>query len=107
MSTEHVKHDPYSSIVRTTYHAESESDANERAILKTFVLTLVALKVVTSAMILYVFPSMHALVVVLALSLMWLIAGVTYGGAYSRIKFRLLKARARRRQLLHQEWNVD
>jgi predicted membrane channel-forming protein YqfA (hemolysin III family) len=78
-----------------------------RTVLTAFILTLVGFKVVTSIMVLYFFPSLHALVLVIALSSMWVIGGVIYGGIYSRVKLRLLRARAKRNKLLHQEWHVD
>lgn len=78
-----------------------------RTILTAMIVTVVSFKLITSVMVLYFFPSLHALVLVLALSVMWIIAGVTYGGIYSRVKLRLLRVRARRRQLIHEEWNID
>jgi hypothetical protein len=41
------------------------------------------------------------------LSSMWIIAGAIYFGAVTRVKLRLLRGRARRKQLLYQEWNVE
>lgn len=89
-----------------SYHRVDESAA-DRAILTAFILTLVGFKLVTSVMVLYFFPSRHALILVLALSSMWIIAGAMYFGAITRVKVRLLRGRARRRKLLHEEWNVD
>jgi hypothetical protein len=78
-----------------------------RAVLTAMIMTLVGFKLITSVMVFYFFPSLHTLVFVLALSVTWIIAGAYYGGVYSRVKYRLLRARARRRQLIYKEWNVD
>jgi predicted membrane channel-forming protein YqfA (hemolysin III family) len=86
---------------------ETDGMDDARTVLTAFILTLVGFKVVTSIMVLYFFPSLHALVLVIALSSMWVIGGVIYGGIYSRVKLRLLRARAKRNKLLHQEWHVD
>lgn len=88
-------------------YRQSDELRDDRAVLTAFVLTLVGFKLVTSVMILYFFPSLHALMIVLVLSSMWIFAGVIYGGVYSRVKVRLLRARAKRRKLLYQEWHVD
>ncbi|HUG15492.1 MAG TPA: hypothetical protein VMM78_10815 [Thermomicrobiales bacterium] len=90
-----------------SYHRQAEDTEADRAVLTAFVVTLVAFKLVTSVMVLYFFPSLHALIIVLALSSMWIIAGAIYGGLTTRVKMRFLRARARRRQLLYEEWNVD
>ncbi len=80
---------------------------DDRLILLTFVWTLVAFKLITSIMVLFFFPSVEALVVVLALSVPWVIGGFIYFGFYTRVKMRLVRVRARRRKLIYQEWNVD
>ena len=90
-----------------SYNRRAEDSSADRAVLTAFVATLVGFKLVTSVMVLYFFPSTHALILVLALSSMWIIAGAIYGGLVTRVKMRLLRARARRRQLLFEEWNVD
>jgi hypothetical protein len=78
-----------------------------RTVLIAMIMTLVGFKLITSVMVFYFFPSLHTLVMVLALSVTWIIAGVYYGGVYSRVKYRLLRGRARRRELIYKEWNVD
>jgi Na+-driven multidrug efflux pump len=78
-----------------------------RAVLTAMIMTVVSFKLITSLLIFYFFPSWHTLMFLLALSVSWIIAGVYYGGVYSRVKYRLLRARARRRRLIHQEWHVD
>jgi hypothetical protein len=71
------------------------------------VATLGGFKLVTSLLILYFFPSWHALIVILGLSVPWIIAGVWYSGFYARVRLRLLRMRALRKRLLYEEWHVD
>jgi len=78
-----------------------------RPVLITYVATLGVFKIVTSILILYYFPSWHAVVIIVALSIPWIVAGVWAGGIYSRVRLRLLRVRRRRKALLHQEWHVD
>lgn len=82
-------------------------DDETRSVLIAQVVTLGVFKIVTSILILFYFPSWHALIVILALSVPWIAAGVWYGGVVSRVKMRLMRGRMRRKQLLHQEWNLD
>lgn len=82
-------------------------DDDDRLILLAFSWTLIAFKLVTSALVLFFFPSVEALVVVVVLSVPWVIGAFVYFGMYTRIKMRLVRARARRRRLIYQEWNVD
>jgi hypothetical protein len=89
----------------TTRYTE---DSNElRSVIVLQVATLGIFKLLTSAMIVYFFPSWHALLVVAGLSVPWLIAGAWYTGWYSRLRLRLLRVRARRNRLLYEEWHVD
>jgi hypothetical protein len=78
-----------------------------RATLLTFVGTLAAFKLVTSVMILYFAPTLHALSLVLILSFPWLLAGGLWGAHLARSRRRLYRARARRRELLSSEWRAD
>lgn len=80
---------------------------DSRTIIIAHVATLGVFKLVTSVMILYFFPSWHALIVIVALSIPWIVAGIWYGGLYSRVRVRLVRGRRRRALLIHQEWNVD
>ncbi len=82
-------------------------DDDDRLILMTFAWTLAAFKLVTSALVLFFFPSVEALLIVVALSVPWVIGGFVYFGFYARIRMRLMRVRARRRQLIYQEWNLD
>ena len=80
---------------------------NDMAVVWTFVGALATVKLLTSIMILYYFPSWHTLVLVLALSVVWLIPPIYYFTRNPRGRYRLLRARARRNELLRQEWEVE
>ena len=80
---------------------------DSRATLIIHIATLGGFKIVTSILILYFFPSWEALVVVLGLSVPWIVAAIWYFGVYSRVHLRLVRVRARRKELVRQEWNVD
>ncbi len=86
-------------------YREDESDV--RTIIWASVWTLFAFKVVTSILILIVFPSIDALAVVIGLSVPWFLAALFYFGFVGHVRMRLLRARVRRRKLIYQEWNVE
>lgn len=79
----------------------------DMAVVWTFAGSLITVKLVTSLMILYYFPSWHTLVLVVALSVVWFVPPVYYFTHYSRSNFRLVRARVRRQELLRQEWEVE
>ncbi|CAN5164513.1 hypothetical protein BH24CHL1_BH24CHL1_19860 [soil metagenome] len=80
---------------------------NDMAVVWTFVGSLATVKLLTSIMILYYFPSWHTLVLVLALSVVWIVPPFYYFTRHSRGRYRLLRARVRRNELLRQEWEVE
>lgn len=84
-----------------------EDDTEVKTIIWASVWTLLGFKIVTSILILIVFPTVDALAVVIALSAPWFAGGLFYFGFFGRMRMRLLRARARRRKLIYQEWNVD
>ncbi|HQX63394.1 MAG TPA: hypothetical protein PK593_08040 [Thermomicrobiales bacterium] len=89
---------------RYVYH---EDPSEMRTVVWASVWTLFAFKVVTSILILIVFPTLDAVAVVVALSVPWFIAALFYFGVTGRVRMRLLRVRARRRKLIYQEWNVE
>lgn len=102
----HIKRQhPDSDEVRTEY-VYREDDAQIRTVVWASVWTLLGFKIVTSILILIVFPTVDALAVVLALSAPWFTGALFYFGLFGRVRVRLLRARARRRKLIYQEWNV-
>ena len=84
-----------------------EDDTDVQTIVWASVGTLFGFKLVTSILILVVFPTIDALLIVLALSVPWFFAMIYYVVFFEGSRFRLLRARARRRKLIYQEWNVD
>ncbi|RIK47046.1 MAG: hypothetical protein DCC58_01165 [Chloroflexi bacterium] len=78
-----------------------------RSVIILHVATLGGFKLLTSLLVLYYFPSWHAVVVIAAVSIPWIAAGIWYGGIYSRVRLRLHRVRRRRAYLLYQEWNID
>lgn len=80
---------------------------NDMAIVWTFIGSLVTLKLLTSIMILYFFPSWHTVLLVVVLSVVWFVPPVYYLTRHSQGRFRLIRARVRRNELLRQEWNVE
>jgi hypothetical protein len=71
------------------------------------VAVLVGFKVVTSLLVLVFFPSLETALVVVGLSVMWLLAAGWWAASHARAPARLLRARARRRRLIRQEWRAD
>jgi hypothetical protein len=80
---------------------------DDKTVVWTFVGSLVTVKLVTSVVILFYFPSWHTLLLVVALSVAWFLPPLLYLMSRSPGKYRLLRGRARRRELLRQEWNVE
>lgn len=78
----------------------------DRSVIWAFVGSLATVKLVTSIMILYYFPSWHTLLLVVALSIAWFIPPIFYLGIHSRARARLVRARMRRKELLRQEWDI-
>jgi hypothetical protein len=92
-------------LARSAYTLKMDDDS--RAVLIAQIATFGGFKSVTSILIIYFFPSWEAVLVVLGLSVPWIVAAIWYFGIVSHVKLRLLRVRAKRKQLLHQEWNVD
>jgi hypothetical protein len=92
-------------LARRAYTVGMDDDA--RKILIAHIATFFGFKIVTSILIIYYFPSWGAVLVVAGLSVPWVIAAIWYFGIVSHIKLRLIRVRAKRKRLIHQEWNVD
>jgi hypothetical protein len=84
-----------------------ERDDDGRAVVISFIATLFAVKILTSILILIVFPSVDAALVICALSVPWFVGAGWYFGVAGRVRMRLMRGRARRRRLIYEEWNVD
>lgn len=79
----------------------------DKQVVWAFVGSLFAVKFLTSLLVLYYFPSWHTLLIVVALSFFWFVPPIYYFSTHSKGHIRLLKARARRKELLRQEWDVE
>ncbi len=106
MSPHTERHRPESDEAASPY-VYREDETEVRTIVWASVWTLLGFKIVTSILILIVFPTMDAFAVVIALSAPWFIGGLFYYGFFGKVRMRLLRARARRRKLIYQEWNID
>jgi hypothetical protein len=81
--------------------------SDEKAILMAFGGTLIAFKVITSVMIVAVFPSWKHLVIVLALNGFWFLPLLYYVPRHLHVRYRLWNVRLRRHRFVAQEWKID
>ena len=79
----------------------------DKSVVWAFVGSLVTIKLFTSVMVLYYFPSWHTLMLVVALSIAWFIPPFFYLGLHTHRRYRLVKVRLRRKELMRQEWDVE
>jgi len=84
-----------------------EDPADIKTIIWASIWTLLGFKIVTSIIILIAFPTTDAFWMVMALSAPWIFGGLFYYGFFGRIRPGMVRMRARRKKLIHQEWNVD
>jgi hypothetical protein len=82
-------------------------DQEARATLIGMVSVLAGFKIVTSLLILVIFPSFEVALVIIGLSIFWLAVGAWWAVSHAETPARLLRARVRRRQLVRQEWHID
>ncbi|HEX3723520.1 MAG TPA: hypothetical protein VHV31_12060 [Nitrolancea sp.] len=68
---------------------------------------LLAFKIFTLIVILWLTSSWQAVVFVVASHVLWLIIGAILIAGPATFWTRLVRVRARRRQLVHQEWHVE
>jgi hypothetical protein len=83
----------------------------DKTVVWAFVGSLATVKLLTSILILYYFPSWHTLGLVVILSLFWIAPPLYYLGLYvkrySDGRYRLIRARRRRKELVRQEWEIE
>lgn len=91
---------------RTTRVREPAGE-DVRATLWGMALTLIGFKIVTSVLILWYFPSWNALFIVIALSSLWFLPLAYLVPRHVSIRQRIWRMRLKRRELMHQEWNID
>jgi tetrahydromethanopterin S-methyltransferase subunit E len=68
---------------------------------------LLAFKIFTLIVILWLMSSWEAVVFVVASHVLWLIVGAILIAGPAAFWTRLVRVRARRRQLVHQEWHIE
>lgn len=78
-----------------------------RATLWGMALTLIGFKIVTSVLILWYFPSWNAVLIVVALSSLWILPLLYLVPRHVSVRQRLWRMRLRRRELVRQEWKVE
>ena len=82
-------------------------DAANRAALWTFVGMAVGFKVVTSVVIFAMQPSGWSAAFLIGMHWLWFVAPFVVLGVPTLFWFRLVRARARRRELIRAEWRVS
>jgi hypothetical protein len=86
--------------------AEYDEVAAGRAAMWTYIGVLVGFKVVTACFILYFTHAFGFWAIMVALHIPWIGGALILAGAPSAAYWRLVKMRARRAELIRQEWNV-
>ncbi len=79
----------------------------DRAPVLAMIWSLAGFKLFMSIMILWTFPSWHSVVIVMVLSAPWIVLFLAWAGVLARMRARLHRARARRAELVRQEWYID
>lgn len=90
-----------------TRHHTDPHLAGAKQILIALAATFIGVKIVTSIMILYFFPSWTAFWIIMALSAIGFMPLIMFAPGYVRRHYRLWQWRLRRKRLLREEWNVD
>ena len=82
-------------------------EGENRAAMWTYIWVMVGFKLVTIAMILWFTHAFAAVAILIALHIPWIAAAVFLMGIPSAFWYRLIKVRARRSELIWQEYNVS
>ena len=86
---------------------EAALDGENRAAMWTYIWVLVGFKVVTAAFLLYFTHAFSTFAILIALHIPWIAGALFMLGVPSAFWYRLLKVRARRAELIRQEFNVS
>lgn len=78
----------------------------DRAVIRWTIWTILGFKIVTSLMVLWVFPSWGAVGLVSALSVPWFVAGALWLRRWIERAMLRRRIRARRAQLIASEWDA-
>lgn len=83
------------------------AESQERAAMWAYIWVMVGFKVVTLAIILYYTREYAAVWMLVALHIPWIVGALLLLGVPGAFWYRLLKARARRAELIRQEFHVE
>ncbi|HLG71164.1 MAG TPA: hypothetical protein VK009_12130 [Chloroflexota bacterium] len=86
--------------------AKYDEAAASRAAMWTYIWVMVGFKVITAGFVLYFTHAFGFWAIMLALHLPWIAAALILAGAPGAAYWRLVKMRARRAELIRQEFNV-
>ena len=84
-----------------------DGDSDGRAALWTFLGMAIGFKVVTSVIIFVMMPTAHAAIFLIGMNWYWLILPIVVVALPALYWFRLMRVRAKRRELIRAEWLVD
>ena len=82
-------------------------DRDSRAALWTFLGMAIGFKLVTSVLIFAMMPSAHSAIFLIGMNWYWLVLPIVVVALPAMFWFRLMRVRARRRELIRAEWRVD
>lgn len=82
-------------------------DQDSRAALWTFLGMAIGFKLVTSLIIFALLPSAHSAIFLLGMNWYWPVLAIAAIALPGLFWFRLMRVRARRRELIRAEWRVD
>ncbi|HLY68024.1 MAG TPA: hypothetical protein VKU60_20965 [Chloroflexota bacterium] len=86
---------------------EYDEERAGRAAMWTYIWVMVGFKVVTAAFLLYFTHSFYTWAVLIALHIPWIAGALILMGVPGMFYWRLVKVRARRAELIRQEFNVE
>lgn len=87
-------------------HAADSQAMSWRTAAKTLILTLLGFKLFAATVIVLTEPSPDAVLMVVFFNWPWIAAGIALAALPLIVWYRLLRVRARRAQLLRQEWRT-
>jgi small-conductance mechanosensitive channel len=87
--------------------AEYDEESAGRAAMWTYIWVMVGFKVVTAAFLLYYTHAFYTWAVLIALHIPWVVGIFVFGLLPGALYWRMVKVRARRAELLRQEFEVE
>ena len=86
---------------------DAAMEGENRAAMWTYIWVMVGFKLVTAGILLYFTHSYMTFAILITLHIPWIVGAVAMLALPSAFWYRLLKVRARRSELIRQEFNVD